>query len=54
MSNNISNETLKKYAEIASEAFMSDPAYIHATKNEKCICFEKLLQKRKRCNNHKK
>lgn len=35
MSNNISNETLKKYAEIASEAFMRDPVYIGCSKNKK-------------------
>ncbi len=35
MTINITDETLKRYAEIASEAFMNDPAYIHSAKNEK-------------------
>lgn len=33
--NNISDETLKKYAEMAAEAFMDDPVYKYVTKKEK-------------------
>ena len=32
---NISNDTLKKYAKIASEVFMEDPVYMQVSKNEK-------------------
>lgn len=35
MKNNISNETLKKYAKMASEAFMNNPVYVAACKSEK-------------------
>ena len=33
--NNISDETLKKYAKMASEAFINDPNYVNAAKNIK-------------------
>ena len=32
--NNISNETLKKYAEMASEAFMTNPGYVLSCQDE--------------------
>lgn len=35
MENKISNETLKKYAKIASEVFMDDPVYVQVAKNKK-------------------
>lgn len=35
MADIITNETLKKYAEIATDAFMEDPVYQKVAKDEK-------------------
>ena len=35
MANNISNETLKKYARMGAKAFMTNPGYVLSCKDEK-------------------
>lgn len=46
--NNIPDEILKKYAEMASEAFMEDPVYKYVTKKEKTrkkVIYHRILSR---------